>query len=110
MTLSAVASDVVDYDSDGDGLLEIRTLAQLNAVRWDLDGDGMVTDDANTAGIERGRQPTPPPSRRRSTANMGCPTGCDGCELMADLRLRRGRRRRRGLRTTAAPTPMATAS
>ena len=28
------------YDTDGDGLIEIANLAQLNAVRWDLDGDG----------------------------------------------------------------------
>ena len=30
----------VDYDADEDGLIEIRTLAQLDAVRHDLDGDG----------------------------------------------------------------------
>ena len=29
-----------DYDVDNDGLIEIRTLAQLNAVRHDLDGNG----------------------------------------------------------------------
>ena len=31
---------VVDYDSDADGLIEVRTPAQLDAVRHDLDGDG----------------------------------------------------------------------
>ena len=31
-----------DYDEDNDGLIEITTLAQLNAVRWDLDGDGVA--------------------------------------------------------------------
>ncbi len=31
------------YDTDGDGLIEIDHLAQLNAVRWDLDGDGEIT-------------------------------------------------------------------
>ncbi len=29
-----------DYDQDDDGLIEISNLAQLNAIRWDLDGDG----------------------------------------------------------------------
>ena len=31
----------VDYDADDDGLIEIATLAQLDAVRHDLDGDGV---------------------------------------------------------------------
>ena len=33
-----------DYDADNDGLIEISNLAQLNAVRWDLDGDGGTGD------------------------------------------------------------------
>ena len=32
--------EVTDYDSDDDGLIEVSTLAQLNAIRWDPDGDG----------------------------------------------------------------------
>ena len=81
-----------DYDADNDGLIDIRTLAQLNAVRHDLDGDGKqgsvsATDWATyTAAF-----PNP-------TSGMGCkPTDhdddtttakqptCDGYELMADL-------------------------
>ncbi len=31
----------VDYDADNDGLIDVDTLAKLNAVRWDLDGDGV---------------------------------------------------------------------
>ena len=30
----------IDYDADNDGLIEIRNLEQLNAMRWDLDGNG----------------------------------------------------------------------
>lgn len=30
------------YDTDGDGLIEIAYLEQLNAVRYDLDGDGVA--------------------------------------------------------------------
>ena len=30
-----------DYDTDDDGLIEISTLEQLDAVRYDLDGDGV---------------------------------------------------------------------
>ena len=44
-TATATATPTVppanaDYDIDNDGLIEIRTLPQLNAVRYDLDGDG----------------------------------------------------------------------
>ena len=28
------------YDADGDGLIEVSNLEQLNAIRYDLDGDG----------------------------------------------------------------------
>ena len=73
-----------DYDSDNDGLIDVANLAQLNAVRWDLDGDGAVTDDANTADFNEADAydaafPGP-------VAGMGCPaSGCDGYELTADL-------------------------
>ena len=63
-----------DYDTDGDGLIEIRNLDQLSAIRFDLDGDG-VSDDADYASAF----PNAP-------AGMGCPAaGCAGYELAADL-------------------------
>ena len=43
----------VDYDEDNDGLIEIKTLAQLNAMRWDLDGNGVAATggyDSNNDG------------------------------------------------------------
>ena len=33
------------YDTDGDGLIEISSLEQLDAIRYDLDGDGTPGDD-----------------------------------------------------------------
>ena len=75
----------VDYDSNDDRLIEISNLAQLNAVRWDLDGDGAVAaaDQTNyTAAFPN------------AAAGMGCPDGSDadtnpdpclGYELKADL-------------------------
>ena len=36
-----------DYDKDNDGLIEVSSLAQLNAIRYDLDGDGVADDAAN---------------------------------------------------------------
>ena len=67
---------VMDYDADDDGLIEVADLAQLNAIRWDLDGDGVASD----AGYATAFPDAP--------ADMGCPdTGCTGYELMADLDL-----------------------
>ena len=39
----------VDYDADNDGLIEVSTLAQLNAMRWDLDGDGVASSGNETS-------------------------------------------------------------
>jgi len=81
-----------DYDQDNDGLIEISDLAQLNAIRYDLDGNGVVdagnnaeeTDNYNAAFI-------------RATAGMGCRrdaannpdtpevAGCIGYELTRNL-------------------------
>ena len=82
----AQTTTTTDYDSNDDGLIEITTLAQLNAIRWDLNGDGVVdyTDNqtAYTAAFPN------------AAAGMGCPDGndadtnpdpCRGYELKADL-------------------------
>ena len=64
-----------DYDADGDALIEITTLAQLEAIRWDPDGDGMASDAAKYA-----------LAFPYAKTGMGCPsTGCDGYELARDL-------------------------
>ena len=64
----------VDYDSDGDGLIEVSTLAQLDAIRWDLDGDGNSLNSGYADAFSG------------AAANMGCPSGgCSGYELSAVL-------------------------
>ena len=68
------AQTAVDYDADDDGLIEVSTLAQLNAIRWDLDGDGWSNDDGYAAAFPE------------AVARMGCPAGSwAGYELAADL-------------------------
>ena len=62
-----------DFDSDDDGLIEIATLDQLNAVRWDLNGDGTTDSSADAAAYATAFK------YRRS--DMGCPSGCRGYEL-----------------------------
>ena len=35
------------YDTDGDGLIEVRTIEQLNVIRYDCDADGEIDDSYN---------------------------------------------------------------
>ena len=84
-TTTPTTTTTVDYDSNDDRLIEISNLAQLNAVRWDLNGDGVVAaaDQTNyTAAFPN------------AATGMGCPDGSDadtnpdpclGYELKADL-------------------------
>ena len=63
-----------DYDADDDGLIDVRNLDQLNAIRYDLDGDGSSDDGAYSAAFPG------------AVTGMGCPTeGCAGYELVSDL-------------------------
>ena len=69
---------LVDYDTDNDGLIDIKTLAQLDAVRYDLNGDGDPTNPSYRSAY---------PNRDGAAAGrMGCPAGaCTGYELFNDL-------------------------
>ena len=76
-----VRNTTVDYDADADGLIEIATLAQLNAMRWDLDGDGTASSGDETTYAAAF------PNPRGGTV---CPTtitgvACTGYELSANL-------------------------
>ncbi len=76
-----VRNATVDYDADADGLIEIGSLAQLNAMRWDLDGDG--TASSGNAASYAAAFPTPRGGGVCPTATSG--TACRGFELTADL-------------------------
>ena len=66
------------YDTDDDGLIEITTLAQLDAMRHDLDGDGSPTPAGATAYAAAFHTVT----RVVCGATSG---GCAGYELLEDL-------------------------
>ena len=66
-----------DYDSDDDGLIDVSNLAQLDAMRYDLDGDGLADKSANWSQYHM--------AFVEGSWNMGCPAGCTGYELTADL-------------------------
>ncbi len=75
-SVPALAQSDVDYDADDDGLIEISNLAQLDAIRHDLDGGGWTGGDF----------PQYTGAFPNTVEGMGCPdTGCRGYELTADL-------------------------
>ena len=75
---TAAAQTTVDYDTDNNGLIEIATTTQLNAIRHDLNGNGDATHADYVAAF---------PNRDTSAGGrMGCPSGtCTGYELTANL-------------------------
>ena len=84
--LSVVASFSVmvsagnrDYDLDDDNLIDVGNLAQLDAMRYDLNGDG-VLDDASVW-----RSYYAAGAFAQGAIDMGCPGGCIGYELTEDL-------------------------
>ena len=79
LSAPAGAQTLVDYDSDDNRLIEITTLAQLSAIRHDLDGNGDATHADYVAAF--------PDRDTNAQTLMGCPDGmaCQGYELMADL-------------------------
>ena len=70
-----------DYDVDDDGLIDVSTLAQLNAIRWDLVGTGLISYSVDQLN-EWVAYDAAFPNRGGS---MGCPARCRGYELIANL-------------------------
>ena len=81
-----------DYDVDNDGLIEIRTLPQLNAIRYDLDGNGKQDS------VSASDWATYTTAFLNAASDMGCQltdhdsdsstpqqATCKGYELMMDL-------------------------
>ena len=61
-------------DRDGDGLIEVDNLTQLDAIRWDLDGDG-ISDNADYAAA----------FSEADTGTLCSTASCAGYELTAKL-------------------------
>ena len=76
---SSVPSPTGDYDANDDGLIEVSNLAQLDAIRYDPDGDGDVGTFQDYVASYTEAFPD-------AADGMGCPSsGCAGYELTADL-------------------------
>ncbi len=75
---AGASAQSIDYDDDDDGLIDVRSLVQLYAIRWDLNGNG-AADNAGDATSYANAFPTP-------ATGMGCPVaGCSGYELRRNL-------------------------
>ena len=80
-----------DYDDDDDGLIDIRTHQQLNAVRWDLDGNSTPT--SGQEGSYQNAFPHPAPGMgckltdHDNDGNTPQQETCTGYELRADIDL-----------------------
>ena len=75
-TQPASAQTLVDYDTDGDNLIEVSTRAQWAAINHDRDGNGVPTQSGATA------WQTAFPD---AMSGNGCAATCIGYELAADL-------------------------
>ena len=62
-------------DADGDGLIEVSNLDQLNAIRYDLDGDGEADGGADAYAAAFPADP----------GKVVCSRGCNGYELTLPL-------------------------
>ena len=74
---AAATPATMDYDANDNDRIDIHTIAQLNALRWDPDGEGSTSTGANA--------PAYSTAFAGHTADMGCPATCAGYELAADL-------------------------
>ena len=78
--LSPQADALTSYDPDGDHLIEIRNLDQLNAMRYDLDGDGVPE-----SGAEAYYEAFPEPEEGMGCARVQGSSECRGYELKKSL-------------------------
>ena len=91
-TLTIAITVIGEYDLDDDGLIEVDRLPQLNAIRWDLNGDGSVDTGTSVADIAKYSAAFP-----GASTGMGClhdhddntatpkVAGCIGYELTRDM-------------------------
>ena len=74
----------VDYDEDNDRLIDVSNLAQLDAMRYDRNGNG-ANEASGQYSVSASDWANHSSAFPRRVAGMGCPGGCRGYELVADL-------------------------
>ena len=76
--------DDIDYDQDNDNLIDISNLAQLDVMRYDRNGNG-ANEASGAYRVSAADWANHTSAFPRRKAGMGCPGGCRGYELVADL-------------------------
>ena len=81
------AQTPTDYDTDNDGLIEVNSLERLNAIRWDLNGDGVVdsADQANYLAAFPNAPVTAGCTYDHDGNSQNNEVACIGYELTGDL-------------------------
>ena len=74
----------VDYDEDNDRLIDVSNLHQLNAMRYDRNGNG-ANEASGQYSVSVSNWAIHSSAFPRRVAGMGCPGGCRGYELVANL-------------------------
>ena len=75
------AQTTTDYDRDNDGLIEVKNLEQLNAIRWDLNGDGVADNPSTSSDPD---DPDAPSQEQAYAAAFPNPATGMGCRLADD--------------------------
>ena len=70
---------LIDRDGNDNGLIDITSLEQLDAIRYDLDGDGTPSGDAAAVSAYEAA------FGLTAGAAISCTGGCSGYELMTNL-------------------------
>ena len=80
-----------DYDHDDDGLIEIRSITQLDAIRHDQDGNGVADANSDDDDVNAATAAAYAAAFPNAATGMGCPDdGCAGYELAASLDFQTG--------------------
>ena len=74
----------VDYDEDNDRLIDVSNLAQLDAMRYDRNGNG-ANEASGQYSVDAADWANHSSAFPRRVAGMGCPGGCRGYELVDNL-------------------------
>ena len=74
------------HNTDDASLINVASLAQLDAIRWDLDGDGTADNPTDSTDPDDANAQTRGAAYTATFPSVTCPTdGCTGYELMNDL-------------------------
>ena len=83
LTMQGVAAQ---HNTDDASLINVTSLTQLDAIRWDLDGNGTADNPTDSTDPNDANAQTQGDAYAAAFSNVTCPTdGCTGYELTRDL-------------------------